>query len=169
MRIIQTAHISLDSSSLRIHTHKTTTQETFVISDGIERTHQGINISMISEHRHFNFLAESLFDFLWCASRGLHRTPALTLGNRTVQNITYLLRSQLIRIRRTWLWLIFLIKSWLKITGNMLINSLFCILLHTTIDGSKHLQSIRINIVWRTVFLEVFIAPAIERIRIPGN
>ena len=49
----------------------------------------------------------------------------------------------------------------------MLIHSLFCILLYTAVDSSKHLQSITVYIVWRTILLIVFVAPSIERISLP--
>ena len=51
----------------------------------------------------------------------------------------------------------------------MLIHSLFGISLHTAVHGGKHLQSITIYIIWRTILLEVLVTPSIQRISIPED
>ena len=49
----------------------------------------------------------------------------------------------------------------------MLIHSLFRILLYTAVYSSKHLQSVTVYIVWRTILLIVLVAPSIKRIILP--
>ncbi len=99
-------------------------------------------------------LAEGHLDISSRISRRLHRAVALALGNAAVQDSLNLLRRQLVAVWRTWLAGYLCTEGGLQIAGHMLIHSLFGISLHTAVDGGKHLQSIAVYIVWRTVFLD---------------
>ena len=167
MGIIQSTHIRLHSTRLRIHAHKTAAQETLVITDRIERTHQRINITMIGKYGHLLLLAECRLDFILRISRSLHRTVTLTLGDTAVQDILNLCRCQFIAVWRAWFAGYLCTEARLQIAGYMLIHSLFRILLYTAIDSCKHLQSITVYIIWRTILLIVLVAPSIERIILP--
>ena len=167
MSIIQSTHIRFHSTRLRIHAHKTATQKTLVITDRIERTHQRINITMIGKYGHLLLLAECRLDFILRISRSLHRTVTLTLGDTAVQYTLNLLRCQLIAVWRAWFAGYLCTETRLQIAGYMLIHSLFRILLYTAIDSCKHLQSITVYIIWRTILLIVLVAPSIERIILP--
>ncbi len=163
MGIVQSTHIRLHSTRLRIHAHKTAAQESLVIADRIERTHQRINVAMIGKHGHRNLLAEGIVNLFCRASRLLHLSVALTLGNAAVQDSLDLLRGQLVAVWRTWLAGNLLAESWLGLACHVLIYSLFGISLHTAVYGGKHLQTIAIYIIWRTILLEVLVAPAIQQ------
>src|SRR5574344_2477288 len=60
MHEIQSSGISFHGSCLRIHTHKSCTEERLIVSDGIHRCHHGINISMLSKDGHIGRGVERL-------------------------------------------------------------------------------------------------------------
>ena len=60
------------------------------------------------------------------------------------------------------------IKGWLQIFSHMRIDSILGILLHARVEGGEHLQTILVYIIRCTVFLEILVAPAIERVLLPG-
>ena len=124
---------------------------------------------MIGKHGHRNLLAEGIVNLFCRASRFLHLSVALTLGNAAIQDSLDLLRGQLVAVWRTWLAGNLLAEGWLQIARHVLIYSLFGISLHTAVHGGKHLQSITIYIIWRTILLEVLVAPSIQRICIPED
>ena len=162
MRIVQASHISLDGTRLWIHAHKTTPQEFLVITDRIERTHQRVDVTVISKHGHLYLLPERLVDFTWRIACRLHCAPSLTLGDGAIQDGTYLLRCQLIREWRARLRFVLLVESRLQVSSHMLIDSLLGISLHTTVDGREHLQAIGIYIVRTSILLKVLVTPAIQ-------
>ena len=101
--IVQSTHVCLHGTRLRIHAHESAAQEGLVIADGIERTHQRIDVAMIGKHGHRNLLAEGIVNLFCRASRLLHLSVALALGNAAVQDSLDLLRGQLVAVWRTWL------------------------------------------------------------------
>ena len=122
---------------------------------------------MIGKYGHLLLLAECRLDFILRISRSLHRTVTLTLGDTAVQYTLNLFRCQLIAVWRAWFAGYLCTEARLQIAGYMLIHSLFRILLYTAIDSCKHLQSITVYIIWRTILLIVLVAPSIERIILP--
>ena len=50
---------------------------------------------------------------------------------------------------------------------DMLADGILGILLHTGVDGGIYLQSVGIDIIWRTVLLGVLVAPSIKGVGLP--
>ena len=169
MGIVQSSHIRLHGTRLRVHAHETAAQESLVIADGIQRTHHRVDISVIGEHGHRNLLPEGCMDFVSRESILLHLAIALALGHAAVQYHLNLLRRQLVAVWRTRLACHLLAEGWLQIACHMLIHGLFGISLHAAVDGGKHLQSVAVDIVWRTILLIVLVAPAKQWVGVPED
>ena len=169
MRIVQSANVSLDGSRPRIHAHESAAEESLVVSYGVERTHQRVNVAMICEDGHLGLLPEGYLDILRRISRCLHVAVALALHNAAVEDGAYLLGRQLVAVGGARLGTVLLVKGWLQIARHMLVDGLLGIALHTAVDGGEHLQAVGIDIIVGAVLLVVLVAPSVERVAVPGN
>ena len=151
------------------HTHKARTQERLVITDAIHRRHYGVDVSVIGKDRHLSGCAERLADLGLRCSCLFQYAITLTLPHRSVHNCTYLLSSQLISERRIGLSPVFFRKFGLQKFSYVAIDSFFGIALHSRVDGGINFQSVGVKIIRIAVFLEIFIAPATQRVCGPSN
>ena len=169
MLVINTTHISLHSTSMSIHTHKTCTQEMFIVYYGIHRSHNRVNITAISENTHFNRCVERFSDFLLCSASFLQSPITICLPHGTGNILLNIFFRCCRAIRSIGLRFIFFIESNLQIIHQMFINSFFCIFLHPSINRCIDTKAISINIIILTVTLFVFVTPTIKRIIFPSN
>ena len=169
MIVVESAHISFDSSCLRVHTHKSGSKKRLNISYAVHGRHGSVHITMIGEHSHFGRCMESTAYLLIGGSGSLHVTIALTLKHRPIENLPNLCLRKCCCVRRIRFATVLLIESRLQILGHMLIDSLLGILLHTRVDCRIDFQAIGVDIVRRTILFKVLVAPPIERIRYPSN
>ena len=112
---------------------KSRPEEGLVIPDGIQRCHQRIHLSVIREDRHPDRRPEGTVDLVIRRFILTEHTIALTLTNRTVEDLLNLCLCQIRRIRCIGFLLVFCIESGLEVFCHMLISSLLCILLHSGI------------------------------------
>ena len=63
----------------------------------------------------------------------------------------------------------FAIESGLKVLAQVLADSLFCIALHTAVDGGIYAQAILVQVILGAVGFEVLVEPAVQRIVYPGD
>ena len=123
---------------------------------------------MIGENGHLNRTMKGCANLLLTCTLSFHITIALTLIHISIQNRTQLSQSQRRCKRSILLTSISLIKGWLQEFCHMTIYRFFCKLLHVAVDCRCNLQTIGINIIRRTIFLEILVTPTIQGVTNPG-
>ena len=165
---IHSTHIRLYSASACIHTHKSRTQIRLDVSDGVERCHHGIHVTMIGEHRHLYGCLECFSYFLVRRPLFFHDAVSVTLFDWAFQYSPHLSRFQGIGKRRIGFHAVFLCKFGLQIATYMFSHRFFGITLHSGVDSGEYLQPIGIYVIGIAVFLEILVAPTIKRVVFPS-
>ena len=161
---INSAHVGFDLPRVRIHAHKTGSEERLVIADGVERRHSGVNLAVVSKHRHVDRCMEGAPDFSIRSPFFLHHAVTLALRNRPRHNLLHLPCTEPAAERTVRLARILLIKLLLQIPGYVAVDSLFGISLHARINGSVNLQTVSVYIIRRSVALRILFTPAAKRV-----
>ena len=168
MRIVESAHIRLHGTRLRIHTHEAGTQERLHVAYTVYRHHHGVDVAVIGEERHLSRRMErAVYLLLACACR-LKCTIAFALKHSTFHNLVNLLLRERRGERSVRLALLLLEELGLQEACYVSIHSLLGISLHTRIDSGVHLQAVGVEVVRRTVLLAILVAPSVKRIAYPS-
>ena len=122
---------------------------------------------MVGKYRHFYGLFKGLVYFVFRSPCLFHQPVSFRLSDRAVQYSSHLCLCQFSRERSIRLVAILLVKCRLQKFHYMFIHSLLGILLHPGIYGGIYLQSVRIDIVWFSLFVPVLVAPSIQRVIFP--
>ena len=166
---IETTDVSFHMTGLRVHAHEARTQERLVVANGVHRRHYRVLIATIAEHGHIDLLVERLANLLVGSAGSLHGTITLTLLHRPIENLAHLCRREFAGERCIGLGSHALIERRLQELHHVLIDSLFGILLHARIDGGVDLQTVSVEVIRFAVLAMVLVAPAIERVGLPGD
>ena len=156
--MIRPSDICFHMPIMRIHRHKTCTEEVFVIADRIHRCHDCILFTIPGKYRHFFRCIESFFNLGIRCPGFLHDTITVGLFHSAGKNFIYLLLRNSVTVRRFFTSFLFFEEIALQFF-QVLFYRLFCILLHTGVNSGINFQTVCIKIIFRAIFLSILFTP----------
>jgi len=151
----------------RIHRHKAGAQEVFVVPDGVHRGHHRILLAMPGEDRHLFGRVESPSDFRFRSTVVLHNAVTVCLLHGLVEYLFHLFFGELIGVWGCFAVFLFGKETTLQVASQVFFHRFFGIFLHARVDGGVYFQSVGVNVVIRTVFLVILLAPSVQWVCFP--
>ena len=144
-----------------VHCHKSSTEYSLDIQNGISWRHRNFLLSLPAPKCHRNFVIEASNDFFITKTFFLTSSPSLTLAHCPTNDVFSFFYSQIFREWSCCSSLVLSFKCRLKHTAKMFLHGFLCILLHGNIDRGMNLKPICIDVVIRAICLCILVTPTI--------
>ena len=169
--VVGAAHVGADVARTRLDGHEGRPEEGLVVADGVVRGHERIDIARLlpGEQAHGHFLREALRDLRVGIARGLHHPVAVAPAAGLVHGDVHHLLVRIVRERRMLAGADLLPEGLLQVLAQVLDDRLLGVALHLVVDGGIDAEAVLVQVIRRTVALEVLVQPAVQRVVGPGE
>ena len=169
--VVGTAHVGADVARARFDGHEGRPEEGLVVPDGVVRGHERIDIARLlpGEQAHGHLLREALRNLRVGVARGLHHPVAVAPAAGLVHGDVHHLLVGVVRERRVPAGADLLPEGLLEVLAQVLDDRLLGVALHLVVDGGIDAEAVPVQVIRRTVALEVLVQPAIQGVVGPGK